>query len=202
MLKHGLQNCGNFGCGPASRLRRFIRGSEGVAIVDFALVVPILVLLLLGSMEVGRYVLLNQKLSRVAISSSDLVSRAKHAVTADINQVFAAAEYSMRPFDLGVDGIVFITSVSTDDTLPVSPTISWQMSGGGTGTFTSAVGTTIGASANLPAGFAMEENQNIIIAEVFFSYQPFFFSKVISPKVIRHSGLHYPRLRPLHTLLP
>ncbi len=108
----------------------------------------------------------------------------------------------MSPFDLGVDGIVFITSVSTDDTLPITPTISWQMSGSGTGTFTSAVGTAVGTTANLPTGFVMEENQNIIIAEVIYSYQPFLFGKVISPQVIRQIGLHRPRLKPLNELIP
>ena len=190
------------GTGLARRLHRFLRGRDGVAIVDFALVVPVLVFLLLGAMEVGRYVLLNQKLSRLAISTSDLTSQAKHAVVADINQIFAAAKYTMRPFDIGTRGLVFITSVSTDDTVPITPTVDWQMSGGGTGTFTSQVGTATGATATLPPNFTMDANQNIIIAEVFYTYQPFFFGKVISPKVIRQIGLHYPRLRPLQTLIP
>ncbi len=197
-----LRDRRNTAAGLACGLRRFIRGRDGVAIVDFALVVPILVFLLLGGMEVGRYVLLNQKISRVAISSSDLMSQAKHAVVADVNQIFAAAEYTMKPFDLGDDGLVFITSVSTDSILPITPRISWQMSGGGTGTFTSDVGSGVGTPANLPGEFVMDENQNIIIAEVYYSYQPFFFGKVISPKVIRQIGLHYPRLRPLRTLIP
>ena len=201
MLMQALHDCRNFGSGLTSRLRLFVRGRDGVAIVDFALVVPILVFLLLGSMEIGRYVLLNQKLSRVAISSSDLMSQAKHAVVDDINQIFAAAQYTMNPFELGADGVVFLTSVSTDSDLPIEPEISWQMSGGGTGIFTSEVGTGVGTPATLPGGFTMEENQNIIIAEVYYSYQPFFFSKVIQPKTIRQIGLHYPRLRPLRELV-
>ncbi len=198
MLIKTLQDCKKLGGG----VRRFIHGRDGVAIVDFALVVPVLVFLLLGSMEVGRYVLLNQKLSRVAISTSDLMSQAKHAVVADVNQIFAAAEYTMSPFELGDDGLVFITSVSTDDSDPVEPEIAWQMSGGGTGTFTSQVGTVEGTPATLPGTFEMEENQNIIIAEVFYTYEPFFFGQVIEPKTIRQIGLHYPRLRPLHDLIP
>lgn len=200
MLKHTLLNRGHFVSGLASGLKRFVRGRDGVAIVDFALIVPVLVFLLLGAMEVGRYVLLNQKLSRVAISTSDLVSRAKHAVAADIDQVFAAVDYTLSPFNLGANGIVFVTSVSTDD--PPNPKISWQMSGGGTATYESSVGSKVGGAANLPSGFTMDVNQNIIIAEVFYNYQPFFFGKVISPKVIRHIGLHYPRLKPLRTLIP
>lgn len=130
------------------------------------------------------------------------MSQAKHAVVDDVNQIFAAAQYTMNPFELGDDGIVFITSVSTDSNLPITPEVSWQMSGGGSGTFTSQVGTVEGTPATLPGGFTMEENQNIIIAEVYYSYQPFFFSKVIEPKTIRQIGLHYPRLRPLRELIP
>jgi Flp pilus assembly protein TadG len=202
MLKDALTGGGMSGFGLADRLRRLVRGRDGVALVDFALVLPLLLFLLLGCLEVGRYVLLNQKLSRAAIGTSDLVSQAKHAVVADIDQVFAATLHTMRPFTLGTDGVVVITSVSTDDTLPVTPTISWQMSGGGTAAFASKVGATVGQPANLPAGFTMEENQDIIIAEVFYDYQPFFFGQVVSPKVIRYVGLHHPRLGPLRTLIP
>ena len=60
MLKGGSKNGGRSGSSLAGRLHRFIRGRDGVAIVDFALVAPLLVFLLLGSMEIGRYVLLNQ----------------------------------------------------------------------------------------------------------------------------------------------
>ena len=202
MLRNALQDGRSSVAGLAIGLRRFVHGRDGVAIVDFALVVPVLVFLLLGAMEIGRYVLLNQKISRVAISSSDLMSQAKHAVVADVNQIFAAASYTMNPFELGDEGMVFITSVSTDDTLPITPRISWQMSGGGTGTFTSEVGTVEGTPATLPGTFTMEENQNIIIAEVYYTYEPFFFGKVIQPKTIRQIGLHFPRLRPLHDLIP
>lgn len=201
MLRPALQDRGTFGSGLAGRLRRLVHGRDGVAMLEFALIVPFLVFLLLGAMEIGRFMLLNQKLGRAAINTSDLVSQAKFAVEADIEQVFAAAEFTMSPFALGTDGVIFITSVSTDGSDPITPTISWQMSGAGTGAYPSAVGSGVGTTANLPVGFAMEENQNIIIAEVIYNYQPFLFGRVITPQEIRQTGLHRPRLRPLHELV-
>ena len=76
MLTPASKGRGTFGSGLAGRLRRLVHGRDGVAMLEFALIVPFLVFLLLGAMEVGRYVLLNQKLSRLASNAGDLVSRA------------------------------------------------------------------------------------------------------------------------------
>lgn len=188
--------------GLGSRLRRFLRACEGVALVEFALVAPLLGVMLLGGIEVGRYVLLNQKLSRVAIGTSDLVSRAQVASIGDMNQVFAAAGYSMQPFALGADGVIHISSISTDGNPTPVPTMDWQLSGAGTATHASRVGTTVDQPATPPNGFVMDPDRNIIVVEVFFDYEPFIFAGVIKPKTIRQVAMHRPRLVALDQLRP
>lgn len=188
--------------GRGSWLRRLLRACDGIALIEFAFVAPVLSFMLLGGIEVGRYVLLNQKLSRVAISTSDLVSRAKVASIQDIDQVFAAAGYSMQPFALGGKGIIHISSVSTDTNPTPNPTLDWQLSGSGTASHTSSVGIAVGASATPPNGFTMDPDQNIIVVEVFYDYVPFIFSGVVEAKTIRQVALHHPRLVPLNELKP
>ncbi|MDJ0610441.1 MAG: TadE/TadG family type IV pilus assembly protein [Kiloniellales bacterium] len=184
-------------------LRRLCRGSEGVSIIEFAMMAPVLTFLLLAGIEMGRYVLLQQKLSRLAISTSDLMSRAQAATVDDIEQVFAAAEYSMTPFKLDAEGIIHITSVTSDDNPGATPRVDWQQSGGGTASHPSKVGKVVngnGPPAKLPDGFELEPDQNIIVVEVYYDYTPFFFDGVMQPKTIGQIALHRPRLVPLNEL--
>ncbi|MEM7222691.1 MAG: TadE/TadG family type IV pilus assembly protein [Pseudomonadota bacterium] len=178
-------------------IARFCRGREGSVMVEFAFAATLFFLLLLGGFEVGRFMLLHQKLSRVAADSSDLVSRAEELTAADVQQVFEAAEFILNPFDLGDDGLLIITSVST--IANETPSIDWQFDGAGTGTGTSEIGSGAGQTAVLPDGFTMRPDENVIIAEVFYDYEPF-FGVVTTSQTIYYTGTHRPRFGPLNEL--
>ena len=94
----------------ASRPERI--SDRGNVAVEFALVLPVLLLLLLASAELGRYVLLNQKVDRVAITMSDLVARAETISEAELDDIFNAAVHVAEPFDLSGSGRVVISSVT------------------------------------------------------------------------------------------
>ena len=53
-------------------LRRFWRDDRGLAVMGFAFALPVLVMILLGCFDAARFVLINQKMSRVASQSADL----------------------------------------------------------------------------------------------------------------------------------
>lgn len=183
-------------------LRRWLRrDTRGVAIVDFALMSPLLVGLTMGGIEIGRYALLNQKLSRVATNTSDLVSQAEFLTEDDVAQVFVASEFSLKPFQLGTDGLIIISSVSTDNN-PNNPQINWQRSGGGAAVIGSQVGTPGGGTASLPHGYQMKANRNIIIAEVYYNYSPFFWAGATTPRQLEHFAVYRPRLGALTQVLP
>ncbi len=60
-----------------SRAGRRSLGDAGNVAVEFALALPVLMLLMLGSAEMARFVILHQKVDRVATTTSDLVARAE-----------------------------------------------------------------------------------------------------------------------------
>ena len=124
--------------------------NRGNVVVEFALALPVLMLLLLASAELGRFVLLNQKIDRVAITMSDLVARAETISEADLDDIFSAAAHVAEPFDLSGRGRVVISSVTNAD--GGGATIAWQRAGGGSFIKASNVGTE-GASADLPRRF-------------------------------------------------
>lgn len=187
-------------CQP-SRLRRifgFVRSSDGVSLVEFALVLPMLVLVLLGGYEIARFMLLNQNLSRLATNTSDLVSRTESISIEEIDQVFEAAQHILRPFTLGDRGTILVSSVSVEGIAP--PMVNWQHSSDVIPRVSSAVGSP-GDPATLPQGFVLREDQDVIIAEVFYDYQPF-LGFVTTSKQIYNFAVHRPRFGPLTVLEP
>lgn len=99
-------------------LRRLLGDRRGALVAEFAAAMPVLGLLLLAGVEVGRLALVNQKLDRVATSMADLVAQAETLTVAELNSLFASTGHVAWPFDLANDGIVIVSSVSDNSGTP------------------------------------------------------------------------------------
>lgn len=170
---------------------------QGNVVVEFALALPVLLLMLLASAELGRFVLLNQKIDRVAITMSDLVARAETINETELDDIFNAAAHVAEPFDLNGSGRVIISSVTNAD--GEGATIAWQRSGGGSFIKVSEVGAE-GETADLPGDFAVREGETAIVSEVFFDFEPFLSEIIVSPRVVYRRAHHRPRLGTLDTI--
>ncbi len=175
------------------------RCSAGNVAVEFALTVPVMLLLMLGSVEMGRFVLLHQKLDRVATSISDLVSRADTISESQIDDIFTAADQVAQPFDLADLGVVIVSSITNPD--GNGPTIAWQRSGGGTYAATSQLGAE-GDTPDLPADFEVRQGETAIISEVYYDFTPFLSELIVEPQVIYRSAHNRPRLGTLDQIEP
>jgi Flp pilus assembly protein TadG len=72
-----------------------------VAATEFAMVVPIMLLLFFGTVEVSSLVAIQRKLALVAHAASDLTSQSLDSVsTMDMQNVFAASGAIMLPYSL------------------------------------------------------------------------------------------------------
>lgn len=78
------------------------RGSEhGVAAIEFALIFPLLLVMFFAIVNLSQYISVNRKLTVTANLVADLVTRKKDVTQADLNDVFIAAQLSLRPLDAG-----------------------------------------------------------------------------------------------------
>ena len=88
---------------PPSRrpLSRFRRDRRGVAAVEFAMMLPIMLLLFIGVVDVTRGVIASRKLNLLSRTLADLVSQEPTAIPTPISEIqtiFAAASAVMAPY--------------------------------------------------------------------------------------------------------
>lgn len=82
-----------------ARLRRLALVEDGVAAVEFALILPIMLLVYIGSVEASLAITMDRKVQLVAGTLGDLVARADTTIPADtLEDYFKAAGGIMTPY--------------------------------------------------------------------------------------------------------
>jgi Flp pilus assembly protein TadG len=172
------------------RLRRTpLRDDRGSVMLEFAFAMPLLLTILLGGIELGRYVLLHQKLDRTAMTISDLVSRVTQVTTSELDTIFLATDLVMAPFAMGDRGAVVVSSVKDDSG---TPTVVWQRAGAGTLTVTSEIGVQ-GGTATISDEEMLSTGEGIVVGESYFDYTPWLMQFIPSIR-LRHVAIFRPRL--------
>ena len=179
-------------------LERFLRCERGSSIVEFAIVVPILALLTMSATDLGMYILLHQKLESAANSAADLAARDDTLNVSQLNDIYSSMAHIMKPFDVGANGVAIVSGVGA--TVDNTPEVYWQLAGAGTLSATSQIGV-VGEPATMPAVLTVLAGQTVIVAEVYYQFEPLFGS-ILSPITMRRTIYVRPRLGSLDTLDP
>jgi Flp pilus assembly pilin Flp len=181
---------------PRCGLRRFRRDDAGLAAVEFALVLPVMVLFSLGIAEVGRFALLSLKLQHAATTMADLASRDEELSLASLQSMFSAMDHVVRPFDIAGQGVVIASGVGVDG--DDAPTVFWQEEGAGDLDEDSEVGAE-GDEATLPADLVLRDGETVIVAEVVFRYERWLL-RLVPDTTLRRVAYYRPRLGTLRSL--
>lgn len=176
--------------------KKFIWQNTAIASVEFALLVPLLLLLFLGGFETTRFILVSQKVSKTASSISDLVSRMPELTESDVSNTFNAVEHLLDPYYEADDVLVVVSSIMNDGSDDV---INWMRCGGGNYVENSDLSIN-GTTATLPTVLALGLNEDTIATEVFYDYRPVLANDIIGPVVIYKVRYTKPRLGALTSL--
>lgn len=179
------------------RLRLFAADKRGNSLVEFGLILPLLTFVFMGSFDIGQLVVAHMKIYNAASSMADLVARDETISTTTLTDLFGAASQVATPFNLGANGKVIITSVSAD--ADDDPRIFWQAEDMGAYAAVSSVGSTIGEPAILPSTLQVDDQETIIVSEVFYQFEPI-FGLVNTSSTIYHSAYYRPRLGTLREI--
>jgi Flp pilus assembly protein TadG len=180
------------------RSSSLLHSEQGLAFIEFALCLSLLLMMFLGSVEVTRYVLIVQKLEKSVETVANVTTQANPntspLTTGQMAQLMSAVQDMMNPYTFGANGLVIVTDITKTGTN--NPVVNWQYCGGGTLTAVSHIGTTVGATATLPSGFSMIAGEEAVIAEIFYNYTPIVATKwtIMGASTIYRTSTFMPRL--------
>lgn len=109
-------------------LRKFLYDQRGVGAVEFALIVPLLLLIYLGSVDLADGMDTNKKVSRSASSLADLVARQLSVTPDDLNDMFNIGRASLLPYGRSSPKIR-ITAIKVEGTATANslmPKVDWS----------------------------------------------------------------------------
>lgn len=86
-----------------SSVRRFARDTEGAAMLEFILLVPILVLMLFVIIALSHAMIIDRKVTITAQAAADLVSQRQAMDDAAALEIAIAAELMLQPFEANFD---------------------------------------------------------------------------------------------------
>ncbi len=164
----------------ATKANSFVKDRTGIAMMEFAFALPVLMTLAAGSFELARYALILQKLDRISGTLSDLISRSGSEAMSEteIANIMDSARYMARPFDVSENTVLVLTSVQ--GRAGQAPYILSQRVDGVVAGVSSYIGDGVNGDVTLPTAFpdagsgeTLSEGETLVVAEVFYSYTPF-----------------------------
>jgi Flp pilus assembly protein TadG len=150
---------------PARLAARFARARDGVAVVEFAAILPLMLLMYIGTIEIGQAVAVNRKVTQLSRTISDLVAQStSNMTTTEMDNVWAAADSVLYPWKKANTKMV-VTSIRRINA--TTNQVIWSKASG-----TGAVARTVGSNITLPTGLLVNDNDTVIMGEVTYNYQP------------------------------
>ncbi len=143
-------------------LRRFTRDQRGVSAVEFAILLPLMLTMYLGGVEVSQAVSADRKTTLVAHTVGDLVAQASNVTTADVTNVLNAGAAVAYPFS-SANLKTTVTAVCIDSTGTIA-TVLWSQTLNGSvrsGTVTSSIPSAL-----------MIASTSLIWGEASYDYRP------------------------------
>jgi TadE-like protein len=138
---------------------RLFTDRRGVAAAEFALIAPALIFLIMGVLEMSFRFRASEEATRYVHQVADIVSRETELTEGDLQELFDASIFMMKPLDTTDDLDLDISSVGFEGT-DAEPAILWRR----------VAGTEV--SFDLPETQGMGiEDESIIRVGVRYSYQ-------------------------------
>ncbi|MGH6770883.1 MAG: TadE/TadG family type IV pilus assembly protein [Xanthobacteraceae bacterium] len=150
-----------FSIGLSRRFSSFKRDQRGVSAVEFAMLLPLMITLYLGTVEISQGVAINRKVTLTTRTVADLASQVSSINSADMSNLLKASAAVIAPFDTNQLKVT-VSQVKIDAN--GNATIDWSETLNGTKRAT-------GSSIALPTALNVPDTQ-LIFSEVSYNYTP------------------------------
>ncbi len=157
----------------ATFARRLCRSNDGIAAVEFGFVVPIMLCMFIGVVELSQAITVDRRVSHVASSTADLVARQKTMTDTMLNDYMTIIDQLMLPYS-DTPLKMTISNVYNTTAAPTVHRVCWVYHRNGT--TANGANTTITAGGNytgLPTDVLdATGGKSVLVVEVAYLYQP------------------------------
>jgi Flp pilus assembly protein TadG len=141
--------------------QRFLASAQGVAAVEFAIIVPILLMMLIGAVEIGTAIVIKDKVRTAASTLAQIANQYTTIHNSDMTAILGATAAIVTPYSTSPVSVV-ISEISINS--GGSATVSWSDTLQGTARAP-------GSSIVVPSAIAAP-NTTLLLSEVSYLYQP------------------------------
>lgn len=164
-------------------LRGIARDARGMAVVEFALCLPFLALLYLGSYQLMDGLACNRKVTVTTRAIADLTSQYSTLSTANADQILAASAQILAPYN-AANALFRVSQLYTDKN--GITTVMWSRAKNGAALVT-------GATVTPPSALLVNDNY-LIYAEVSYTYTPIAHYGLTAPIALADTVYMSPRV--------
>ena len=101
-----------------ARAARFCRDQRGVAAIEFAFIVPVLLIMYFVTMEASQAIETSKKVSRIGSMVADLVTQQQSVVKADLDAIMQIGTSTLQPYNRSTPTIIITAIQITTDPTP------------------------------------------------------------------------------------
>lgn len=186
------------------RLRELRTSISGVAMIEMAYTLPIMVLVGFGGLEIANLTLANTRMSQIAMAAADNAARIASGSNLatpqvreiDINEVFTGAQLQSGELNLQTNGRIILSSLQVN--AQGGQWIAWQRCYGNRPNSASSYGTQgMGATGTSLTGMGPAGKQVTAVAgsavmfvEIVYTYQPIIYGQWLGTQTIRTTAAY------------
>jgi Flp pilus assembly protein TadG len=176
--------------------RPFARDDRGLALVEFAIALPVLLTLYLGGWQLSDGMSCKRKVTITARELADLTSQNTGVTSSQEDSIIGAAAKVLYPYD-GANATIVVTQLVTDNN--GNTTVDWSQADSGHSSAAYTHGTACPSTPATPGGCSLPSTMvspgtYLILTQVAYNYSPIVLYGMTGPVTLRDQVYMSPRL--------
>ncbi|MBA1139597.1 TadE/TadG family type IV pilus assembly protein [Mesorhizobium neociceri] len=108
-----------------ARATRFCSDRRGIAAIEFAFIVPVLLIMYFVTMEASQAIETSKKVSRIGSMVADLITQQQTVVAADIDAIMKIGTSTLQPYNRSTPTII-VTAIQVTTETPPKVKVVWS----------------------------------------------------------------------------
>ncbi|MGB8603069.1 MAG: TadE/TadG family type IV pilus assembly protein [Rhizomicrobium sp.] len=171
-------------------LRRFVQSHQGVVAVEFAMILPILLLMFFATLELATAFDCRTRVTDAAASTADLIAQRSSVGATDLSNILCATKAMIYPYPTSGAIKMVVTSIRCTSGSSSCSAAGVYWSGY---TSNTAARTAVPATSALPLTIFPSSGAGVVMTELSYTYTPPLTNFLTGPITMRWTAYAIPR---------